>query len=198
MLKKCTMMAALVLVLAPASVRADWLFSPNIGTTFGGDAEGRKHLTYGASLGWMGAGIVGFEADLQYTPEFFELNDDDIDFIDSSNVLTFMGNAIIGIPIGGQHGGGFRPFGVAGVGLLQTRVTTDSAIDVDNNEFGFNLGVGAIGFFNDHVGIRGDLRYVRSFQEINIDTDDITDVPNAINAGDFDFWRANVGVTFRW
>ena len=47
----------------------------------------------------MGAGIFGFEADLQYTPEFFEPNDDDIDLIDSSNALTFMGNAIIGIPI---------------------------------------------------------------------------------------------------
>ncbi len=31
MLKKCAIMAALALVLAPASARADWLFTPNIG-----------------------------------------------------------------------------------------------------------------------------------------------------------------------
>jgi hypothetical protein len=121
MLKKCAMVAALLVVLVPASARADWLFTPNIGTTFGGNAADREHLTYGASIGWMGAGIFGFEADLQYTPEFFEANDTDFDFIDNSNVLTFMGNAIVGIPIGGQQGKGFRPFGVAGIGLLQSQ-----------------------------------------------------------------------------
>ena len=43
MLKKCVMLAALALVLAPGSARADWLFTPNIGTGFGGDASGREH-----------------------------------------------------------------------------------------------------------------------------------------------------------
>ena len=41
MLKKCVMLAALVLVLSPTSARADWLFTPNVGTGFGGDASGR-------------------------------------------------------------------------------------------------------------------------------------------------------------
>ena len=192
MLKKCAIVAALLVVLAPASARADWLFTPNIGTTFGGNAEDREHLTYGASIGWMGAGIFGFEADLQYTPEFFEANDTDFDFIDNSNVLTFMGNAIVGIPIGGQGGKSFRPFAVAGVGLLQSQQeSTDELFTFDNNEFGFNLGVGAMGFATDHVGFRGDVRYVRSFEEVD---DNIT----SIGVGNFDFWRANFGVTFRW
>ena len=192
MLKKFTMVAALLILFAPASARADWLFTPNIGTTFGADADGREHLTYGASIGWMGEGIFGFEADLQYTPEFFEGTDTDIDFIDDSNVLTFMGNAIIGIPIGGQTGAGFRPFAIAGVGLLQSQQeSSEELFDVDNNEFGFNLGVGAMGFATDHVGFRGDVRYVRSFEEAD---DNIT----TVGVSDFDFWRANFGVTFRW
>jgi len=200
-MKKSAIVLALVTLLAPASARADWLFTPNIGFTFGGDAADREHLTYGASIGWMGGGIFGFEADLHYTPEFFEPHDSDIDFIDDSNVLTFMGNAIIGIPIGGQHGGGFRPFGIAGVGLIQGELrSVEEALDIDNNEFGFNLGVGAMGFFNDHVGFRGDLRYVRSFTEFDLDIEDVEDIEalRDIGAGDFDFWRASIGVTLRW
>jgi hypothetical protein len=76
MLKKCVVIAALALVLAPVSARADWLFTPNLGTTFGGAASDREHLTYGVSIGWMGAGVIGLEGDFQFTPEFFEPNDD--------------------------------------------------------------------------------------------------------------------------
>jgi opacity protein-like surface antigen len=192
MLKKCAItLAALGLLLLPASARADWLFTPNIGTTFGGAADGREHLTYGASLGWMGAGIVGWEADFQFTPEFFEPNDTDVDFFGSSNVFTVMGNAIVGIPVGGQSGGGIRPFFIAGVGLIQQNTDSDEALDIDSNEFGFNLGGGVMGFFNDNVGLRGDIRYVRSFEEAD---DNLV----TIGIGDFDFWRANVGVVFRW
>ena len=50
------MFAAMALMLAPGAANADWLFTPNIGAGFGGSASGREHLTYGASIGWMGAG----------------------------------------------------------------------------------------------------------------------------------------------
>ena len=192
MLKRCAItLAALALLLLPASARADWLFTPNIGTTFGGAADGREHLTYGASIGWMGAGIVGWEADFQCTPEFFEPNDTDVDFFGSSNVFTVMGNVIVGIPVGRQSGGGIRPFFIGGVGLIQQNTDSDEALDIDSNEFGFNLGGGVMGFFNDNVGLRGDVRYVRSFEEAD---DNLV----TIGIGDFDFWRANVGVVFRW
>jgi opacity protein-like surface antigen len=189
MLKKCAMMAALVLVLSPGAARADWLFTPSIGTGFGGVAEGRSHLTYGASIGWMGEGIFGWEADLAYTPEFFEPDDDDLDLVENSNVVSFMANAIVGVPIGGTMGKGFRPFVSGGLGLLQLNVeNADSLFDVDSNEFGINLGGGAMGFMTDHVGFRGDIRYYRA----------LTDVEERVDLADFDFWRGTVGVTFRW
>jgi outer membrane protein with beta-barrel domain len=193
MLKKCAMMAALALMLAPGTARADWLFTPNIGAGFGGNASGREHLTYGASIGWMGAGIFGWEADLAYTPEFFEGDDDDIDLIENSNVTSFMVNALVGIPIGGQTGGGFRPYVSGGAGLLQTQVQdTEQLFEVSNNEFGINVGFGAMGFATDHVGFRGDLRYFRAL------SDPVEDNEFDIDFGDFDFWRATAGVTFRW
>src|SRR5919109_2140011 len=99
MLKKCAVMAALVLALSPAAAHADWLFTPNLGATFGGSTP-TEHFTYGASIGWMGNGIFGWEADLSYTPDFFEPSGGGLEFVDSNNVVSVMGNAIIGIPIG--------------------------------------------------------------------------------------------------
>src|SRR5690349_5602452 len=166
MLKKCALMAALVLVLAPASAKADWLFTPNIGASFGGNASGREHMTYGASIGWMGAGVFGWEADLSYTPEFFESDDDDLDLFDSSNTTAWMANVILGVPVGGQTGGGFRPYVTAGAGILQTNVEdADALFEVGNEEFGVNIGFGAFGFATDHVGFRGDLRYFRALTD---------------------------------
>jgi hypothetical protein len=193
MLKKYALMTALALVLVPGVARADWLFTPNIGAGFGGAASGREHLTYGASIGWMGAGIFGWEADFAYTPEFFEGDDDDFDFVDSSNVTSFMVNALIGIPVGGQAGGGFRPYFSGGVGLLkQSAEDADQLFEVSNNDFGINLGVGAMGFASDHIGFRGDVRYYRSLSDPDEDNE------FDIDLGDFDFWRATAGVTFRW
>ena len=193
MLKKCAVMAALVLALSPAAAQADWLFTPNLGTTFGGDTNGNEHFTYGASIGWMGAGIFGWEADLSYTPEFFEGSDADFDFSGGSNVVSVMANAIIGIPIGGQTGGGFRPYFAAGIGMLQPEArSSDDLFHVDNSEWGFNLGFGAMGFMTDHIGLRGDVRYLRSFE------DPVRDNDFDIAVGNFDYWRGTAGVTFRW
>jgi opacity protein-like surface antigen len=199
MLKKCAVIAALALALSPASARADWLFTPNIGAGFGmnsGDAAGGgEHLTYGVSLGWMGAGIIGWEADLAYTPEFFEGDDDDVDVLNTgdSNVTSIMGNVLVGIPIGGQTGGGVRPYLAGGAGLLQTRVEdADAVFEIDNNDFGINLGGGVMGFMTDNVGFRGDIRYFRGFGE------DTSNDQVDIDLSDFDFWRGTVGVTFRW
>jgi opacity protein-like surface antigen len=199
MLKKIAVMAALALALSPAAAHADWLFTPNIGAGFGmnsGDAAGGgEHLTYGVSLGWMGAGIIGWEADLAYTPEFFEGDDDDLDLLNTgdSNVTSVMGNILVGIPIGGQTGGGVRPYFAAGAGLLQSRIEdADAVFEVDNNDFGINLGGGVMGFMTDRVGFRGDLRYFRAFGEDS--SNDQVD----LDFSNFDFWRGTVGVTFRW
>jgi opacity protein-like surface antigen len=192
-MKKYALMAALALVLSPAAARADWLFTPNLGTTFGADASGNEHFTYGASIGWMGAGIMGWEADLSYTPEFFEAGDGDFDAIDDSNVVSAMANAIIGIPVGGQTGGGVRPYFAAGLGMLSREVSSSDALfNVNNNEFGFNLGGGVMGFMTDHVGFRGDLRYTRSFEDPEEDNE------FDVGVGNFDYWRGTAGVTFRW
>ena len=192
-MKRYLIGAALIVALAPASAQADWLFTPSVGTTFGADTNGREHFTFGTSLGWMGGGIFGWEADLAWTPEFFEGNDGDFDLDGGSNVVTAMGNVIIGVPIGGQRDGGFRPYLTAGLGMLQAEArSNDDLFRVDNSEFGFNAGVGALGFFSDHIGLRADLRYLRSFADPEEDNEFDLDI------GNFDYWRATGGLTFRW
>ena len=193
MLKKCALIAALLLVVGPASARADWLFTPNIGMGFGGDTPSNDKLTYGASIGWMGAGALGFEADLAYTPQFFENNTDNISFADSDNVTTAMANLIIGAPIGGQRGPGFRPYVAGGIGMMKTHVVDSAQLfNVSNNDLGIDLGVGAMGFMTDHVGFRGDVRYYRDLQNPT------SDGGFTLATGKFDFWRGTVGLAFRW
>ena len=192
-MKKYLIGAALLLAALPAPARGDWLFTPSIGPTFGADTSGREHFTYGVAIGWMSSGILGWEADVSFTPEFFEGGDDDFDFDGGSNVVTAMGNVIIGVPFGGQRDAGFRPYLTGGLGMLQTDArSNDDLFHVDNSEFGFNVGVGALGFFTDHVGVRADLRYLRSF--VDPDEDNEFD----ISVGKFDYWRAMAGLTFRW
>ena len=196
----------LTLIAVPRTASADWLFTPFIGTGFNvaadfGDAfddstEFERQFTYGASLGYMGAGVIGFEFDFGYSPNFFEtrVNDDDFTFADDSNVTTLMGNVILGIPVGGQTGFGIRPYAIGGVGLIRTHVEGAGLFfeDLDTNDFGFNIGGGLHAFFTDNVGIRGDVRYFRSFA--SDDDEDSFD----LNLSSFDFWRASAGVTFRW
>jgi opacity protein-like surface antigen len=182
----------------PAQARADWIFTPYVGANFsrGGDIfdldSGNTSVSFGGSLGWMGAGILGLEMDFGYAPDFFET--DDVTSLDG-NVTSFMGNVIIGIPIGGQTGGGVRPYVSGGAGLLRSRLDdVEDFFDLNENSFGVNAGAGLMVFFTDNVGLRGDLRYFRSLSDDDNDDDNDLD----LNLGAFHFWRATAGVAFRF
>jgi opacity protein-like surface antigen len=183
--------AALVTALvagAPSAASADIMFTPFVGVAAGGGAADTT-MSFGGGLTWMGAGAIGLDLDFGYTPDFF--GDSGTDFGDN-NVTTFMVNAIVGAPIGGQSGPGIRPYAVGGIGILTEKIDeADDLFDVDDNSWGFNLGAGVVGFFTDNVGVRGDVRYFRS---LNRGSDGDFD----FDLGELDFWRATVGVTFRF
>jgi opacity protein-like surface antigen len=196
--------AAMLLSLAGAATpaSADWLLTPYLGVTFGGNANFgdvgdfednfEKKVTFGATAAWMGAGIVGFEFDFGTTPNFFATTggDSDFDFGDS-NVTTFMGNLVLGAPIGGTSGPGVRPYGSGGIGLLRSNVSATGLFDdLNTSELGVNVGGGVHVFFNDNVGLRGDVRYFRGLQRGDDDEVDF-------DLEDFRFWRGTIGITFR-
>lgn len=184
------MSALALLVSAPA--RADWFVSPLVGGNFGGDtnSDSRK-APFGVSFGFMGAGIIGYEAQLMYTPSFFG----DSDLIGSNNVFSLMGNLIVGAPIGGERQ--IRPYVSGGVGLLRSRIGGDAGdlFDVSENDFGMNIGAGAMGFFTPHVGLRGDIRYLRS---LNGDRSLLDPIDLTTDGGRFNFWQATGGVAFKF
>jgi hypothetical protein len=189
-MKALIMTGALALVLAPTPAKADGFVTPWIGTAFGSNYKNGQ-TTFGVSAGGMGAGIFGAEVDFGDSPSFFGNKSD----FGSNTVMTLMGNAILGIPVGGTRGPGVRPYIVGGVGLVRTQIDGGSLVQVStsDNQFGWDLGAGVMGYFGQHVGLRGDVRYLRSFQNSN---NGITTVDFNGN-GQLHFWRASIGVLFR-
>jgi opacity protein-like surface antigen len=181
----------MALVLAPMQARADGFVSPWIGTSFGaGSNIDNGRTTFGVSAGAMGAGIIGGEVDFGYNPSFFGTEND----FGHNTVLDLMGNVIVGVPIGGTHGAGVRPYVTGGLGLLRTQIDGGTLFNVSssNNMFGWNAGAGVMGYFAQHVGVRGDVRYLRGFEDTNTG---ITTID--LNGSQLRFWRASVGVVLR-
>lgn len=159
-------LAALFIAGATADARAQSFVSPFIGFNFGGDAAcpeitgcEDKRLNAGVTIGRMG-GVLGFETDFGYAKDFFGTAPGF-----SSSVLTLMGNIMVVPDLGPV-----RPYALVGLGLIKTHVelTPESVFTTDNNELGWNLGGGAFIFFGEHVGVRGDVRYFHSFEDLEI------------------------------
>src|SRR5688572_15632815 len=151
---------ALLLSLATAtSASAQGFIAPFIGYDFSGnslcdtiDCE-EKHTNFGVSVGALG-GLFGFEVDFGYAPDFYGQSD-----LISTNVLTVMGNVIVGPKLGPV-----QPYVLGGVGMMKSKfeVTGTGLLDSTSNDFGWDVGGGLMIFFGDHVGVRGDIRYFHS------------------------------------
>jgi Outer membrane protein beta-barrel domain len=190
-MKALILSAVVAVVLAPTPARADGYVSPFVGVNFANNS-GDGRANFGVNAGGMGAGVIGAELDLGYAPSFFGNQGT----FGSNYVFDLMGNLIVGIPVGGTHGAGVRPYGTIGVGLLRSQVTggVNGLTQISNNDWGMNAGAGVMGFLSDHVGLRGDVRYFRNFDDNSTLTG-----PNGVNIdfGAFHFWRASFGVVLR-
>ena len=82
----------------------------------------------------------------------------------------------------------------AGLGLLRTQIDggTIATVSSSNNDLGWNAGGGVMGYFSDHFGLRGDVRYMRSLQNNSTSLTNVNFDP-----GNFHFWRASIGVVLR-
>lgn len=190
----CTVLAALIAIFLVASpARADGLIVPFVGGNWGGDAgacEGLtpcspSRVTYGVGIGFMVGGVLGFEGEFGYAPHFFGEGGARSD----NYVLTTMANILAGVPLGPV-----RPYAVFGVGVLHTDV---SRSDVGlynayaNNSFAYNAGGGLMAMFSTHVGLRGDFRYMRTTDNLQLSQFDVA-------GKQLRFWRGSGGVVFRF
>ena len=189
-------LALLLTTFTPGVARADFLMTPFFGANFGGDsgtelsdALDASQFNWGVSFAWMGAGVFGVEGDIGYSNDFFGKTD-----AGGSSVLSLSGNLLLGIPFGGQQGFGIRPYGVVGVGVVRPDGDAFSESDAfGENHIAWNFGGGAMVFFSSHVGIRGEIRYFRTFEAV-----EFFDIDLDQEAGDLDFTRGSIGFILRF
>lgn len=187
---------ALALVLMyPTAASADWFITPFIGLKFAGETNlvdlesgaSNTKLTLGGIVGWIDPGLLGFEADVGYSPRFFERSSGAL--VARSHVITVMGNFVLSVP---QEitGDSLRPFVSGGAGWMRIGIDDVAGLlPVKSNLFGINVGGGATGRLTDVSSLRFELRYFKS----------ITNDEEAVREGtSLSFWRAGVGLTLRY
>jgi hypothetical protein len=180
---------AMFLLVPAAPARADVVLTPYVGSLFGGDLSGSK-TAFGGSAAFMGGGIFGAEFGFNYAPEFVSASVANEEIAQ----MSLMGNLIVGIPIGSSdQPGHVRPYITGGAGLFRITSNESQFFDqVTSNDFAVNFGGGIMAFFNEHVGLRGDLRYFRTL------TDDNPGGGLDFDLGDLNFWKWDVGAAFKF
>lgn len=168
---------------------AQGFISPQIGADFGGDAQcphlsdcQDKRMNASVSFGALG-NVFGIEEEVAYAPSFFG----DAGGL-SSSVLTLMTNLMLAPKIGPV-----RPYGAVGLGLIKTHVDlqTTSLFTTRNNSLGWDVGGGLMLFMTDHIGLRGDVRYFHTFQDLTVLGLTLSD--KTLNYG-----RASAGVVLKF
>jgi opacity protein-like surface antigen len=176
-------------VAAPRAAHAgdNWFVSPFIAAQFAKDAP-RTSPGTGVSAGWWGS-TWGAEIDVDYAPEFFARTD----FSTDRRLTTVMVNGIYNLPWG-KIGTRFVPYAGAGLGVLKPKLgEAGGFFTLDANKFGMNVGAGATSWANEHVGVRGDVRYFRGLRKSDADTNSF-----GIDFSTFDYWRVSVGLIARF
>lgn len=156
---------AAVLLLAltfPPVAAAEWHFTPTVGITFKADTSlldldqgtSKIHPNFGGSVTLLGAGILGIEGLIVWTPGLFSGNEV---LVSKSHAVAMMGNLVLTTPRNWTEYG-LRPFVSGGFGALRVS-WTDVVFSSTGNIPAFNIGGGAIGFLSKRTGLRFDLRY---------------------------------------
>ena len=197
-------MAGFCLIAAPRAASAEWHITPMIGVTFAGsttlvDLQGgaeKKHVNFGGAVTLLGAGIVGAEAIVGFTPGFFEAEqsrlgaDTPPPAIESSRVIAVMGNAVLTVPRRWTEYF-LRPYVSGGFGVLRaTQTQTVEALPVHASMAAYNIGGGAVGFLSQRTGVRFDLRYYGTLR----DTDQGT---AAFGLARLHYMSASIGLVIR-
>ena len=171
-LRRALLLGLMLLALAPPARAQDIFAVPFAGVKFGGDtsifdlefAADTKAFTMGGSVVVLGDGVFGYEADFAYVPNFFQNESSRPLVKPGSYVIDLTGGAIFALPSGVTRGG-LRPYALLGVGLINAQAADILEIfQVRRTVPAFKISIGAQALLlTNNVGIRFDLRHVRSF-----------------------------------
>lgn len=171
---------------ASAAGAGEFIISPNVGAVFGGDTA-ESHTSFGLGLGYFGDGLLGFEVDFAYTPDFFA---DSAGLVPDNSLTTLMGNIVLS----GKFGSDSRLYASGGAGLMRPNVDSPGDLfdDIGDDDLGVNVGAGLLFALGEKAGLRGDVRYFRNL------TGSEDDIVFGVDFGDFDYWRATGGLSLRF
>ena len=176
-----------LIVLAAAPARAEGFITPFFGFNFGGDSANcvslrnceDKRTNFGIAVGTQ-SGIFGFEQEIAYAPDFFGRTEGG-----RNAVLTVMSSLLVVIPAGP-----IQPYGVIGIGLIRPRMKLDAeSLAFEKNALGYDIGGGVNIYLVRSVGIRGDVRRLKTLSDITL---------GFFSGEQLEFWRGSAGVTFRF
>jgi len=165
----------------------------------------KSSLDVGGNIGYTWNRVFGVEFLADFTPGFGVsniLNADEVNrLVDDPRLNTYMVNAIAAVPIGAGRWQPFISGGLGGVSLaadvLDNPLRRDgSTTRASRSRMGSNIG-GGVFTFADNVGVRADVRYFHSGTDNRTETIIADQITENIVSG-LSFWRANVGVAFRW
>jgi opacity protein-like surface antigen len=184
------------------------------------DSQGAASFAFSGQIGYLW-NHVGIEGLFDFTPSVDVTR---LEFEDPS-ANSYMANLIVAIPTGRERR--FQPYFSGGMGAISMSTNVQNiflpGILADNvdfpgasqTKFGWNLGIGASAFGAGAFGVRGDVRYFRAGSSSNSDgvfnSDDVLEdaLDGVLEPGTADsltrellsgiaYWRANLGLAFRW
>ena len=191
-----------ILVMQPAVAHADFFVVPFAGVKFGGStsivdlelAAGKKKFVLGIAARTINNGILGYEVEFGNIAGFF--GNEEIASIEplvkpGSYVNDLTGSVVLSLPPG-VTGGGLRPYAVIGAGLIHANAEDlVEVLLIRRTVPAMNLGVGAIGMFTNNVGVRFDVRHLRSLRSLS------NDVPTGGVGHHIAYTRFTVGLLIR-
>ena len=185
----------------PQQASADLYFSPFIALKFGGQTtlldpelvagstdagDKAKKVTWGGGVLWLGSGVLGFEADVAFTPGYFQ---GDAKLVQSSRVTTLVGNLVVAAPLNLTRES-LRPYASGGWGLMRATQSTLEGLAFSRNLAAFNIGGGVVGMLSRRTGVRWDSRYLRGIGSAE-------GGGTLSGAAQLSYWRASMAVVFR-
>lgn len=188
---------SMLLTALPGVARAEFFIVPFAGMKFGGEtsivdvelAAGKKKLALGVGMRFVNNGIFGFEAEFGNVAGYFESESAFGRLVkNGSYVNDLTGSLVLSLPPG-LTGGGLRPYAVIGGGLIHAESEDYLELfQVRRTVPAINLGIGATGMFTDNVGVRFDVRHMRSLT---------TDAPTGSVSRHITYSRFTIGLLLR-
>jgi len=160
-----------------------------VGFSFAGDTPNpctlatceARRTNWGLSMG-TAHGIFGFEEDVSYIKDYFGS-----DPINQNAVLTITSNIMLQLP---KSRVPVQPYAVVGLAFIRPHATLDVVgLGIDKNALGYDVGGGVTLLTQGHVGLRSDLRRIRTFKDLSL---------GMFSKEQLDYWRGSLGLTLRF